>query len=127
MKAAEHVICTGERNCHGAEIPQDSVPLLHDGVALSLGYAVEDFPHPGDAVRQKVDSEVGRVYDPAEDNLDRVPTTSPFAQLLERHWITSEWGITVAKCKEDMINGVKKGLVDTPKLWVLCQGDCLGG
>ena len=72
------------------KIPQDSVPLLHDGAALSIGDAVENFPQPGDVVRRQVDSEVGCVHVPAKDKLDRVPNTVPFAQLLERHRFTAE-------------------------------------
>ena len=95
------------------------MPLLHDVAALSLGDAVEYFPHPGDVVRRQVDSEFGRVHNLSEDKIDRVPTTVPLAQLLERHLLTAEWVITVAEWTEDVINGVEKGLVYTPKLQVL--------
>ena len=47
MEAAEHVVGNRERNCHGADLPQDSVPLLHAG-ELSLGDDV-NFPQTGDA------------------------------------------------------------------------------
>ena len=102
------------------KLPQDSVPLLHAGAALILGDAVKDFPQPGDAVWRQVDSEVGRVHDPAMEKLDLVPTTVPFAQLLKRRRLMVERGITVAELTEDMINGVEKGLADALKLWVLC-------
>ena len=123
LKSTEHVMCTGERNRHGAKIPQESLPLFHADRLLSLGDAVEDFPDPGDTMRQQVDSVVGHVQNPAKNKLDCVPNTVPFAQIVERHRLTEEWGITVTEWTEEMINSVEKGLADTPKMWVLCQRD----